>query len=173
MATLTAKENKTAEKSIPQEIRNLAAAIKADLKIDPNTGVATVPKNMYDRLLPENVTREMVEQVASANADIAAAAVLAVGEASIPLMKKHGELTNVTLELPATSRDVFQVVFDRKSKVADVGRSEDGKMVHNGFVERFGQVRVGFKTFGTRNKGQMAQIKDHLNAEATKALSGG
>lgn len=176
MVTATASKDKSAAaetKPIKQEIKNLAAAIKADLTIDPKTGAGTLPKNMYERLLPEEVSVDMVEKVASANADIAAALGLAVGEASLPLMKKHKELERVTANLGATGRDRFEAVFDRTYEVPVSEVGADGKRVMTGRETRFGQLRVGFNSFGTRNAGQMALIKTSMQQQAMAMLTKG
>lgn len=180
MATAAATKNakvENDEKPINQNIVNLAAAIKADLKIevDPsgNAAKVAIPKNMYERLLPEEVTPDMVEKVAAANADIAAALTLAVGEESFKQMKKHKGLETVTAVLPATGRDRFETTVNRSYQAPTMTKGTDGKMVMGERETRYGFAGTKFNSFGTRNVGQMAQIRSHLAKQAMDMLSKG
>lgn len=157
------KEAQATAKPVKQEIVNMAELIKSRTTLDAATGVATVAKDLYEHLLPEDLPRETVERVQAVNAEIAAAATLAIGELAIPAMKKNKDLSRVTLNIPATGRDSFEVTFDRSRQVRSAPGSDE-------MVTKFGTTNVGFVTYGTRNRGQLAAVKAQLAEQATKAL---
>lgn len=169
MATATAEKTSAAaastDKPINQETTNLAVLIKAAVK--PAAAVVG-PKELYGQLInqiDEELTLDLVERLRKADEKIAAAAGLAWGEVSIPLMKKDPELQRTTFSLPMTGRDSLEVVFDRSRTVPDRSEGNTG-----GTRQQFGSLNVGMDLYGTRNRGQLSAVKAKLKADAAKAL---
>lgn len=165
MAAATKETVATAAKPVRQEIINMAEAIRADLKIDHETSAATVGKDLYERMLPEGLDKKTVEMLQTHNAEFATACALALGESTIPVMKKHAGLERVNLSVPATGKDAFNLTFERKRMVsAGFGSGEQR--------EKFGVVTTEFKMYGTGKRGDLRAVYDHLEAKAAKSLGG-
>lgn len=167
MSTATAEKNaKTTSKDdikpIDQEIVNMAAAITAELKVDPKTGVGTLSRaDVYEALLPEGLTAQIVADVRAHDGKMAAAGLLALGEATVPLMKKHKDLTSTTLTIPATGKDSFSFSMSRERQVPDKG--VDGTY---GTKTKYGSGTAEFNMYGTKTNGQLKTVKQTLAAAA-------
>lgn len=165
-ATKDKEVTKTA-RVVRQEIVNMAEAIKADMKIDAESGVATVGADLYARLMPEELTPEIVERVQVYNGELASAAALALGESSIPLMKKHKDLRSTTLVIPATGRDTLGVTFEQSRQVS-AGIVEKGQPAV--MRDKFGHTHVEFRMQGNHKRGDLKAVFETLEAKAAKAL---
>lgn len=172
MATATAA--KTAAKAtsdtpeVSQETKNRAEIIRHEIKgqLNAEKTQVTASKQLFERLLPEDVTPTQVRAVLDALNDIYPAAQLALGEEAVAVMKKHKDVDKVGFSIPMPGRDRIDVSFDRSRTVPQ--RQDDGSM---GSGKMFGYSRVELNTFGTRNRGQISAVKDHLSALAAKALN--
>jgi hypothetical protein len=145
----------------------LAESIKKEITIDPKSGVGTITAGHYAATLPEGVTAELIEKIQDHNTQLVAAAGLAFGQLSEDVLKKNKELPRTTLELPTIGQDRFNYTYDRTSQVPD--RTADGvvgtKSVH-------GTLTVGYKTFGTKSRGELLKVKKMLAEDAAKAFGG-
>lgn len=153
-------DNKTPE--IKPEVIALAAKLKPLLKIDAKTGVVTPEVGLYVGSLPEGVTEDTLKAVAKHNAQFVAAASLALGEATLPVMKKHDDLLKATLEVPTVGGDKFNFEIQRSKDVPAFGGKGDP-------TTRYGHLTASYTMRGARNVGQFAQVKNHLAA----AFAGG
>ena len=153
------------EKKSPEikaEIRELADKIK--ITIDPKTGLATVAEDVFETSLPEGLTPESVKAVHNHNITFAAAVGLALGESSVPVMKKNSELGQTKLEILDSARNKFSFTFDRVKEVSGgAGTSER--------VEKIGQLGVKIDLRAARKTGQLGAVRTHLSELATKALA--
>lgn len=177
MVTATAKAAAPVKDDpISQETRNRAALVAAELPRKYEAGQSsithTLSKDLYAKLLDfDGVTVADADRVAKANANVAAAVGLATGEVGLEVMKKHTGLDNYQTVLPASGRDRIEATFDRTYQSPLMERTADGKMIRKGAETRYGALTVGYKTFGTRNVGQMATIKTHLQSQAMEMLT--
>jgi hypothetical protein len=162
--TATKDKTETAIPGVKQDIINIAAAIKKDMTLDAKTGVITVNKDLYERLLPEGLTKDTIELVQQHNTEFAAAAGLAIGEVAIPAMKKHKELERVSVSIPTVQKDAFNLNFDRSRQVPD--RNAEG----GGTKTKFGSLGVEFQMYGAKSRGQLGKVKEHLSSLALDAL---
>lgn len=165
MTTDTKKTDAKADnkpREIKAEIVQLADKIKKEITIDGSTGVATVPKELYANTLPDGLTVDTIKQLQDHNSQFAAASYMALGEASIPVMKKHKDLDRSTLDIPTVGKDHFSLTFDRSGEVRAPGGG-DPKTV-------YGTGRVAFNMYGTKNRGELSKVRDMLSEKAAAAL---
>ena len=151
---------------ISAEVKNLSALIENVIQIDAKTGIATVPTDTYERLLPEGLTKETIVQLNAHNAQIAAAATLAVGNTAIPVMTKHKDLDRVEFEMPTFGKDKFAVTFDRSRQVPDRSDGNTG-----GVRQQFGASRTSFEMYGTESRGELKKVKQELMSSAADAFA--
>lgn len=173
MASATAKspaadKAKSDTPEISQGTKNLAEVFRHDIKdkFSAEKKTHTAEKKLFERVLPEDVTPEMMRSVFDALGEIYPAAQLALGEEAVKVMKKNSEVNQLVYSIPLTGRDRIDVTFDRSRTVPQ--RQEDGTMAPG---KMFGYSRVELNTFGTRNRGQITAVKEHLSALANKALN--
>lgn len=146
--------------TINQDIRDLASKLK--VSIDPTTGLATLQDDAYDSLLPEGITTETVKQLHKHNTSFITAMGLAVGEAAIPAMKKHGDLKIVEAEAKDAAGNKFGVTFHRTKLSGPPGGEK---------TEKFGVLNAEFELRAARKIGQLGVVRNFLAEEATKALA--
>lgn len=154
---------------IKQEIHNMAAVIIADAKVgevaEGGTAVVTTGKDLYERLLPEGLTLDIVQTVHDHHLQLAAAGTLAAGEIGLAAMKKDKKLNRVDLEIPATGKDSFGFQFDRSRQVPDRSPGNTG-----GTREKFGMGTTSFNMYGVQPKGQVDKVKKYLSQSAAEAF---
>ena len=148
--------------AIKQEILNLAEAIKADMKVDAN-GVATVGPDLYERLLPEGLTVDIIQQVKDHDTKMVAAVPLALGEMSIPVMKKNKGLEKTTLVVPTVGKDTIGATFRRE--LVSPNPAEPGTT-----VTTHGSVRVEMTQYANGSRGELAKVKTALRDMAWEAF---
>lgn len=143
--------------------RELADKIAKEIKIDPKTGKATVPETLYVDLLPEGLTRELVELHDNHNAQFAASAYLALGEKSVPVFKKHTDVNEVTIEIPTVGKSGYKGLFERSSLVRAPGQEPTTK---------FGTGAMKLDFYGAKaSRGEFKKVADFLTDLATSSLS--
>ena len=151
--------------AIKQEIIDLSNLLKKEITLDVKTGVAVITPDTYERLLPTGITKEHVESIQQYNTDMAAAAVLTIGELSNPAMKKHKDLDRVHLSMPMVGKDMMNVSYDRSRQVPS--RGEDGVA---GIKTMFGAASVSIDMYATGPRGELKKIKTMLKEQAFEAF---
>jgi hypothetical protein len=149
---------------IKQATRDLADRIRKEIKIDPKTGKAEVPADLYVNTLPEGVTKEHVEAVDNHNTLFAAASYLALGEEAIPVFKKHKNLNEVTVEIPTVGKSKFEGIFERSSQVRAPGATEATTKYGTG------SMKLDFYG-GAQHRGEFKKVRDHLVDQAASTLA--
>lgn len=157
------------ESTIKPEIKELADKIKAEgaLTIDKKTGEATVSADTYVKLLPAELTEEIVKKVQTYNTQMLTAAAHVLGHTSLPVMKKNTELDRTFLKMPMTGKDTINVTFDRSRTYA--GGVTDGKA--NDPITKYGVVNASIDFYGSKANGDMLKVKNDL-ADAAMAAFG-
>lgn len=151
---------------IKQPVKDLAEALKKDLTVNKD-GTTEVAADTYIKNMPEGVTEEMAKAVQSYNTNFIAAATLAVGETSIPVMKKNKDLERVSAVFPTIGKDNVSVVFDRvrENSFTNPQTKERELVIKNG------ATTVGYEVYGAKSKGSLAAVRAHLNEQAAAALA--
>jgi hypothetical protein len=84
-------------------------------------------------------------------------------------MQANKELERSTLELPTIGKDGFDFTYDRSRQVQTPERNADGS-VTAGTKTAFGSLRVGYKTYGTKSRGELLKVKEQLANDAAKVF---
>ncbi len=158
MSTKTAT---SARPDVNENILALADTIKKDLKIGEG-GVAELPKDIYERTLPENITMADVKRVADHNTAFVAGLGLALGEAGQAAFKKDKKLAQVTVDVTA-GKDKVGATFQREKQVAD---GKGGQQVKHGVLS----AKWSFS--GAGNRGAFKKVREHLSNAAAAAAAG-
>lgn len=147
--------------------RELADKIHKHIHIDPKTGVADPEKllTVFVDNLPEGLTKEHVEALDSFIPQFAAASYLALGEAAVPVFKKHPKLeAPVTATFPTVNKSKFDGVIDRSSQVRAPGQTET--------TTKYGTGSMKLDFYGlAAHRGEFKKVRDHLTDLATSALA--
>lgn len=88
----------------------------------------------------------------------------AVGVMSVPAMADKADLKKIVVEMPLIGKDRVVVSFDRERTYADAGS--------NGTITKPGQVLVQHNVYGTKNRGEVAKVKNFLSQLALESLKG-
>ena len=155
-------ETKTAE--IKPEVTALAAKLKPMLKLDPKTGVVTAEAGLYVSSLPAEVTEEALKALGKHNALFVPAIGLAMGELTLPAMKKHTDLGDTKLTIPTVGGDKFNFMIERSRSVPAFGGKGDP-------TEKLGHFTANFQMRAAKNSGQFAQVRTHLSALFAEGLA--
>lgn len=147
---------------IKPEVTALAAKIKPLLKLDPKTGIVTAEPNMYVSLLPEGLTEDTLKALSKHNAQFVPAIGLALGEHTLPAMKKHSDLLETKLVVPTTGGDKFNFALARTTMSGAPGAER---------TEKFGHFTANHQMRAARNVGQFAQVRAHLSAAFADGLA--
>ncbi len=155
--------------TISQETLDTSAKAKPNLTLDYKDGEEeariTPSAELYKLLLSDGNSIDNVELVRQDDARIAAGAAHAVQELGLEAMKKHPKLQRVILELPATGKDYFGIAYNRSRQVPD--RAADGT---RGTKTAYGVMTVDFNMYGTKNRAQLAAVRQAASTAAFDAL---
>lgn len=146
--------------TVNQEIKDLAS--KLEVKIDTTTGLATLNDDAYTASMPEGITSDTIKSVHKYNTQFITAMGLAVGEAAIPVMKKHEDLKVVEAETKDPAGNVFGITFHRTKLTGAPGGDK---------TEKFGVLNAQIDLRAARKTGQLGVVKNILGDMATKALA--
>lgn len=147
---------------IKPEVTALAAKIKPLLKLDPKTGIITAEANLYVSLLPEGLSEDTIKALAKHNAQFVPAIGLAMGEHTLPAMKKNTELLDTKLVVPTVGGDKFNFNLARTTMSGAPGAER---------TEKYGHFTASHTMRAARNVGQFAQVRAHLSAAFADGLA--
>lgn len=146
---------------ISEVTKELAKTFKKEIdkvKIDPKSGLAKLPADLYATTLPEGLTAELVEQVHAHNTVVAGALLLATSELAVPFAKKHKDLPHVQVILPETGKNTFGVDWQREKQVINPRTKESST--------KYGSTAVKLDFYGIGTHGDIAKIKAQATAAA-------
>lgn len=150
------------EITLKPDVQALAEKIRQDMKLD-KTGVAVVSPDLYVQTLPEGLTKETVKLLSEHNSRWVAAGGLALGQESIPVMKKHKDLNQTTLVVPTIGKDNFAFAFDRSKEVRAPGAEES--------TTKYGILAASLNIYNDgANVGEVKKVKQLLSNEALEAF---
>jgi len=156
----------TVKSKITETTRSLADKLKAEITVDVTTGTVADQKSFFMDNLPEGVTPELVATYEGYKDTVVKAGGLALGEVSIDAMKANPELNRVTMTIPTVGKSYIGYAFDRSRQVPS--RNDDGT---TGTREKLGALTVDVVTYGTKNRGEFAAVKNELSEMALMGLS--
>lgn len=156
------------EKSKPkvkEEVVALSEKIIKEMKVDENTGVGTVNKNVYIDNLPEGLTQEHVELKEKYDSTFIPASTRAYGLLSMEAMKSNEKLETTVIDVPMGPHTTLNLSMVRKDEYRTVG-SEDAAL-----KERYGNIRATVTNRAHRSSsGQLKAVRMTISEMAMEAL---
>lgn len=133
------------------------------LDLEKETGV--VSADTYEKLLlAAGSSLEQATIIDGVHKNLYPGLAHAVGVMSVPAMADKPELKKIVVEMPLLGKDKVVVSFDRERTYADAG--------NNGTITKPGQVLVQHNVYGTKNRGEVAKVKNFLSQLALESLKG-
>lgn len=151
--------------TINAEVRLLADTFKDGITLGEK-GVATAAADLYEKTLPEGMTKEGYLKFQAHHVNVAAATMLALGEISTEAMKLDKTLDRTSVTIPTFGKDSFNATFQRSKEV--VVPNQDGPA---GTKTVYGSAQVSYDQHGLGKRGQVAAVRNFL-AENTKSALG-
>lgn len=145
-----------------------AATTTAESYLTVTGANGTFAPEAYEKLLEQQgVDKETYIRVQEANAVIYPALAAALGHKGVPVLKENAEVNNIVAVMNAFGKDVISVGLKRSNPYTL--RDSDGKVTGTG--TSYGVLTVDHKIYGTKTRGQMAQVKGMIGELATASLS--
>jgi hypothetical protein len=149
---------------IKKEVLDLSEKIGKGLSLDGN--VVTASDGLYESLLPEGVSMDLLERVQAHDTEVLAATALAVGQLGNKAMKKDETLNKISLVMPTVGKDTFGFAYDRSRQVRDAAPGTEGA----GMKTKYGIMSISVDKYGAGNRGEVGAVKTFLSAEAAEML---
>jgi hypothetical protein len=150
-----------ADLKVNDSILALADAIKQNAVVDA-TGVISVPKDFYEKNLPEGISIADVRKLQAHNSELVSAGVIALGELGVPHLKKHKDLTEATIVIDA-ARDQFSAGLVRLKSQRNPATGET--------TDVYGSTSARWRTTGTAgSRGSLKASRDYVLGLAAKEL---
>jgi hypothetical protein len=148
------KDTKTNETEIKlkDEVLQMAEKIEKGLKLDNKTGIASSEDNLYESLLPEDLTIETVKAVSAHNSNFIAAGTYAFGNVAINAMAKHKDLEKASAEIKMAGRDVLNLNIDRSKNYTD-------HLHGSGETTKYGVVTASYDVRAGKNSGELKKAR--------------
>lgn len=174
-ATTAAKEI-----TLKPETLEFSKQIHKAIKMDHKTGVASIDQDFYAGTLVDAVPAKIAEQfpgigehmpaivegIQNHNAKVAAAGAHAFSQIAESTLKKNGDLTRATFEMPTIKKDAFEMTYDRSRTVPS--RNEDGT---TGTAVQHGALRVAHRMYAAESVGELKKVKQLSVASAARAFA--
>lgn len=148
------------------DIKNEVLELKAQLDklITSKDGVVSIAPDAYMTTLPADVTPEMVEAVYAHNSVFYPAATMALGEASIGVMKANKKIDHIETTVPMAGKNVFDFSFDREKQFPNVASPGDK-------ITKQGCVTASVTDYPAKaSRGEMNLVRAHLAEMAMAAF---
>lgn len=154
------------KQALKPEVRAIADEVKKVMTIEGDKAV--LPEDFYKSHLPDGVTIKQAETLSKHNVTMLAGVTLGLGEAAIPVLAKDKSLDRIKLVFPTVSRDRMEASIDR-SRIITHRNPSTGEQI--GDPETYyGIPTARHMCYGGKARGQMAIIKEMLQADAKKAF---
>jgi hypothetical protein len=146
---------------LKQAIIDLATRMEEHIGQVEN-GSIQVAEDLYEKLLPETLTMEVVKDVGNYNTDFIAASSYSVGNRAIQAMANDDSLNEVNTSIKMGVNDALKLNVDRKRTYGSV----------NGGTEttKFGVVTAAYETKSGKNGGQLKVVRKSISESAAELL---
>lgn len=148
--------------SVKEEVSNLSEIIKTGLTLDSNgVGSQAEGADLYNKNLPEGLTKDVVKAVSDYNTTFVAAGVQAFGELSVAAMAADKTLDKTSLELPIAHHDTLNVAVQREKTFANRLSGDGADVVKQGVTT------VSIDVRGAHKAGELKKARDYINQLAS------
>jgi hypothetical protein len=156
--TITLKEETV---TLSEKIRT---AIK-EVKIDPETGHAKLPKEFIETILPEGITVETLQTLNKFTSAFVPAASHAWGEECVEFKQtqdKENKFNDMTLTVPVVGKDEWTVGYRHAKNVVNPQTKETSI--------KYGNLSVKYDMYATGDNGEFSKVKEMISARASSLI---
>lgn len=150
--------------NINQDVKDLSSKIQEMMKVDHKTGVSEVQEDIWEKTLPDSLSKDQIKAVKDHEANFIAAGADAIGHLAIAAMKKNHELQDVSATIGMHGHDKASYNVSRE-KVYHNPQDKDAEPIVKHAV-----VGVNFRNMAGRNAGELKKVLAAISTEAEKAL---
>jgi hypothetical protein len=155
---------------IKKNVLDLAAAIQAEMKIG-EAGIVEVSGDLYNKLLPETLTPEIVKAYQDHTTDLVAGTAEALANIAIPAFQADEKLEQLSVEFGCGS-DSLAGTIQRSKDYPAGGIPKEGEVRDpNATVTKYGIVSMKYGVNAHSNKGSLKKVRDGINKRAAEALA--
>ncbi len=140
---------------VNENVKALAEKIQGEITFDGN--VASVPKDLYKKTLPEDLSVETVKKVQEHNLDFSDAVTLAFGRRATEHLRDHKDIDSASLTV--------NVAHDRVSSEFRRHRTYRNPSDNTNF-DKWGVTETKFVSGINAKRNGYKEIQSHLSAEA-------
>jgi hypothetical protein len=155
---------------IKKNVLDLAAAIEAEMKIG-EAGIVEVSSDLYNKLLPETLTPEIVKVYQDHTSDLVAGTAEALANIAIPAFKADEKLEQLSVEFGCGSDSLAGTIQRSKDYPAGGIPKEGETRDPNATVTKYGIVSMKYGVNAHANKGSLKKVRDGINKRAAEALA--
>lgn len=148
--------------NINSTIIAMADTILAQLSADNNLGVVTSPDNMYEKVLPEDLSIETVNRVSDHNTNFVAASTRAFGQMAQSMMTDNRKLDTVIGAFSMGANDNLSLHYNRSKDYPVPGQEEKST--------KYGVVNIAYEVKAGKNGGELKKVRAELAELAMKAF---
>lgn len=146
------------------EIQSLSDKIQSMIKVDHKSGSTEVQDDIWEKTLPESLSKDQIKAVKEHESNFIAAGADAVGTMATAAMKKNGELQEVNATIGMHGHDKVSYNVAREKSYHNP-QNPDQEIVKRGVVG------VNFRNMAGRNAGELKKVINAIAEHADKALS--
>lgn len=156
----------TTESKVKPEVLAMAETIQGHMTANKKEGKVELKEEdtIYEKTLPEHITKKMADDVSEHNSLFVPASLLAFGRVGTEVLKGHKSSERLSAEIPLAGRDKLTLTIDRK-KVTHPPGDATKEIVHYGYVSAQLDVRAG------RNNAMLKASRTEVCDIAFAALS--
>lgn len=155
---------------IKKNVLDLAAAIQAEMKIG-EAGIVEVTGELYNKLLPEALTPELVKVYQDHTSDLVAGTAEALANIAIPAFQADEKLEQLSVEFGCGS-DSLAGTIQRSKEYPAGGIPKEGETRDpNATITKYGIVNMKYGVNAHANKGSLKKVRDGINKRAAEALA--
>lgn len=149
--------------AIRPEVKALSDKIQDLVKVDHKTGETTVQDDVWEKTLPESLSKDQIKAVKEHEENFVAAGADAIGSLAVAAMKKNVDLDTVTATIGMHGRDKVSYDVSRQKSYHNPQNPGDEIVKH-------GVVKTNLQTYAGRNAGELKKVLSAINEHAEKAL---
>lgn len=146
---------------VAEEVKIMSQAIETELNFDTQ-GAGMLPENIYEKLLPEDISLDTVKRVQTHNLDFADAVSLATGVKGTSHLKDHPELDSVSVKIKM-GNDSVATDFQRSVERRNPGTGET--------FQKPGVLSTKYTTGIGSSRGNYKKIQEHVSEYAASVFN--
>ena len=150
--------------NISTEVKDLSSKIQDMIKVDHKSGTVEVQEDIWEKTLPESLSKDQIKAVKEHESNFIAAGADAVGTMATAAMKKNSDLQEVSATIGMHGHDKVSYNVTREKSYHNPQNPDQE-------ITKRGVVGVNFRNMAGRNAGELKKVITAISEHADKALS--